>query len=94
MILVRGSYCARNKRSVQKTENAKKFQIFIEKRAFGQEPNAREFFRRALALSLCDSVNRFVDLPKRIRKNQDVGPKLVPAVEVARFRSLYWNENK
>jgi hypothetical protein len=37
---------------VQKTEIAKKFQIFIEKRALGRVPNAHEFFGRALALSL------------------------------------------
>jgi len=35
-----------------KTEIAKKFQIFIEKRALGRVPNAHEFFGRALALSL------------------------------------------
>jgi hypothetical protein len=36
----------------EKTENTKKFQIFIEKRAFGPVPNAHEFLGGALTRSL------------------------------------------
>ena len=71
----------RNQRSVKKSENANRLQIFIEKRAFGQLPNAHEFSARALRRTLRESVSRFVDLPKTIRKIRMLDPSWSPRLQ-------------